>query len=446
MNKILLIIKREYLTRVKNKAFILTTLLTPLLIAALIGASIFFQVKGKSIHKVAVVDKNGFFKSNMKDSKDVTFEFPADVDTGNFIKKGYTDILIIPDFKDTIKKQQYIIRSQKSLGIETERIIKDKLNTAIEDKKLQDEGIDKSKLDSIHKQSQIAELTTLQQNEGGGAKESHEGIAIAIGYVSGFLIYLTMLIYGMMVMRGIMEEKTNRIAEVIISSVKPFQLMTGKIIGIGAVGITQFLLWIILIFVFSTIGTSLLSPDIADQLKNMQQNNGAMPGAMGAVSTIQPNETAQAIYKIQSINWVPITILFMFYFVGGYLFYAALFAAVGSVIEDAQSGQSLTLPIIMPIIFSFFILTSVARLPDTSLAVWSSIIPFSSPIIMMARVAYGVPSTVPYWQLAASMLSLIGGFLFTTWMAGKIYRTGILMYGKKVTLKEMLKWAFKKSA
>lgn len=442
MNKILLIIKREYVSRVRNKAFILSTLLTPLVFALLIAGSVFFAVQGRSEHKVAVLDENGFFKNNLKNTKELTFEFPSDVDTSNYLAKGYTDILMIPDFSKN-QKVDFTIRSKKSIGLVLREKVERKINDAIEDQKLQENGISKSRLDSIHAQSQFAELRTVQEGEDNKAKESNEGMATAIGYGCGILIYITMLIYGMMVMRGVTEEKTNRIAEVVISSVKPFQLMLGKIVGIGAVGITQFFIWIILIFFLTTAAQSFIPHDTLEQVKVLQQNGGMMPGG----GMIQASEGAQKIYSMQhsmsTANWPLIIGCFAFYFIGGYLFYAALFAAVGSVAEDAQGSPGLTLPITMPIIFSFIIMTSAIQAPDSQLAIWASIVPFSSPIVMMARVAYGVPGTVAYWQLAASVLALIGGFLFTTWLSGKIYRTGLLMYGKKVTWKEMFKWAFR---
>ena len=401
-------------------------------------------MQGKSKHKIAVVDKNDFLKNNLKSNSGLVFEFPSGVDTTNYLSKGYTDILMIPKFEGT-QKTNYILRSEKSIGFEVQNTIERKINAAIEDQKLQENGISKARLDSIHAQSQFAELKTQQQS-GNQVKESSEGLASAIGYGCGILIYITMLIYGMMVMRGVMEEKTNRIAEVMISSVKPFQLMMGKIIGIGAVGITQFLLWIVLIFSLTTAAQAFISHDTLEQVKLLQQNNGMMPGGGGMM---QASEAAQKMYDFKhtmsTANWPLIFGLFIFYFIGGYLFYAALFASIGSVVEDAQGSPSLTMPVTMPIIFSFLIMTSAIRTPDSSLAVWASIIPFSSPIVMMARIAYGVPGTVPYWQLAASMVSLIAGFLFTTWLAGKIYRTGILLYGKKTTWKEMIKWAFRKN-
>lgn len=443
MNKISLIIQREYFSRVKNKTFILTTLFTPLLFVGIFAVSVMLAGQGKSKHKVAVVDANGFFKGNLKDTRDVSFEFPAGVDTTNFIAKGYTDILLIPKF-DGNRKTQYVIRSQKNLGFAVQETIERKINGAIEDQRLQENGITRAQLDSIHSQSQFAEMKT-EELGAHGVKESNTGLAVIIGYACGILIYITMLVYGMMVMRGVMEEKTNRIAEVVISSVKPFQLMLGKIVGIGAVGITQFLIWIVLLVGLTTAAQSFVSADTMEQVRVLQQNGGAMPGG----SAVQASEAAMKMYNFQhtigTANWPLIIICFIYFFIGGYLFYASLFAAVGSVTEDVQGSQSLTIPITIPIIFSFIIMTTVIQAPDSPLAVWSSIIPFSSPIVMMARIAFGVPGTVPYWQLAASILCLAGSFLFTTWLAGKIYRTGILLYGKKVTWKEMLKWAFRKS-
>jgi ABC-2 type transport system permease protein len=254
-----------------------------------------------------------------------------------------------------------------------------------------------------------------------------------------------MLIYGMMVLRGVMEEKTSRIAEVMVSSVKPFELMMGKIVGIGAVGLTQFLMWVVLIIVLTSAAQAFIPHDLMVQIQEIQKHHGNVTGT----GMMQTSESAQQIYNFEHVmgtaNWPLIVGCFAFYFLGGYLFYAALFAAVGSVVEDVQNSQTLTLPVTMPIIFSFLIMSVVVYSPDTPLAVWSSMIPFSSPIVMLTRVAYGVPGTVPYWQLGLSMLLLVAGFFFTTWMAGKIYRTGILLYGKKISWREMWKWAFRKS-
>ena len=444
MHKIWLIIQREYTTRVKNKRFLMVTFLVPLLMVGLIVGSAYFSFKGTEERKIAVVDPNGFFKDKLKDSKQLKFEFPKDVDTSNYQAKGYSDILLMPIFEGD-KKEDYILRSKKSMGFSLQESINGKINAAIEDQMLEKAGIQQTVLDSIHQSAQIAELKAYE-DEGKNSKESNAGLAMAIGYASGLLIYITMFIYGTMVLRGVMEEKTSRIAEVIVSSVKPFELMLGKIIGIGAVGLTQFLMWIIVVMTLTGVGMSLLPADMQTQLQQLQ----ASGGQMGTAGMAQASESVKNIYAFQHVisttNWPLIIGLFLFYFLGGFLFYASLFAAVGSVVnEDPQDAQSLMFPITMPIIFSYIITNVVIQNPNTPMAFWASVIPFSSPMVMMARISYGVPTTVPYWELALSMLTLIGGFLLTTWLSAKIYRTGILMYGKKVTWKEMTKWAFSKS-
>ena len=443
MNKIWLIIQREYKTRVQNKRFLLVTFLMPILLVAFIAGSAYVSVSGIEHRKIAVIDPNGFIQSALKNTDQIEFNFPKDVDTNNYKDKGYTDVLIIPKFEGH-EKTAYVLRSKKSMGLMLQNSITNKINSAIEDQMLQEAGIQQNTLDSIHSASQFAELKAYE-DKGSSSKESNASLAMGIGYASGFLIYLTMFIYGTMVMRGVMEEKTNRIAEVIISSVKPFELMLGKIIGIGAVGLTQFILWITLIISLTSAVTHFLPADIQHQLTTLQQNNGQMAAGMAGAS-----ESAKQIYTMQhtfaTANWTLIISCFIFYFLGGYLFYSALFAAVGSVVnEDPQDAQSLLFPVTMPLIFSYIITNMVTQNPNTPIAFWASIIPFSSPMVMMARIAYGVPSAVSYWELGLSMSILVVGFLFTTWLSGKIYRTGILMYGKKPTWKLMFQWAFKKN-
>jgi ABC-2 type transport system permease protein len=253
-------------------------------------------------------------------------------------------------------------------------------------------------------------------------------VGFAVGYISSFAIYITILIYGTMVMRGVSEEKTNRIAEIIISSVKPFQLMMGKILGIGAVGLTQFFLWIVLIIIFSSASFLFLPHEVV-------QDAGSAESQAHAAGFLQ---------SLSTINLPLVIFSFGFYFIFGYLFYASLFAAVGSAInEDAQDTQSLMLPVTMPVVLAIVIMMQAINQPSGSLATWSSMIPFFSPVVMMARLPFGVPETVPVWQLLLSMVLLFGGFLFTTWLSAKIYRTGILLYGKKTNWKEMWKWAMR---
>jgi ABC-2 type transport system permease protein len=434
MNKIWLIIKREYLTRVRNRTFLLSTFLLPLVMILFIFGSVFIAVSSKSKVKVAVANDPGYLKNNIKsDSSNVSFDFVTGVDSLNYTAKGYDAVLYIPSGNSN----NYAIYSKKQLGLETESRITNRLNKAIENNLLLQKGIHKETLDSITAQTKDAvELNNRVLDETGKVKEANAGLAYAIAFGSGILIYITMLVFGAMVMRGVMEEKTSRIAEVIISSVKPFQLMIGKIVGIAAVGLTQFLLWIILIVALSSLAGAFLSPELMQQA---QQVNSGMPGAA------QNNTAAMKFLEIKGImgtaNWGLIIGCFLFYFLGGYLFYSSLFAAVGSVSEDAQESQSLMFPIMMPIIFAFIMLSSGINNPNSNMMFWGSMIPFTSPIIMMGRIPFGVP----LWQLGLSMALLIAGFLFTTWMAGKIYRTGILLYGKKASWKEMIKWAFKKS-
>jgi len=245
-----------------------------------------------------------------------------------------------------------------------------------------------------------------------------------------------------MVMRGVMEEKVSRIAEVIISSVKPFQLMMGKITGIGAVGLVQFIIWIVLVF-----GLQLLLPLIFPDLLQQMHGQPVQPAGVQAAQAIHDSGGMNEFMKsFSQINFTLIIGCFIFYFLGGYLLYSSLFAAVGSAVnEDPQDAQSLMLPITMPIIFAIVIMTKAVNEPNSSLAVFGSLFPLTSPIVMMARIAHGIPDGVSLWELLLSMALLIIGFIGTTWIAAKIYRTGILMYGKKITWKEMWKWAVRKS-
>jgi ABC-2 type transport system permease protein len=444
MNKVSLIIKREYITRVKNKRFLLMTFLMPVIFILFIGGSAYFAATSQEETKIAVAQDPGFLQEHMKsDSGNVVFSFPSGIDSLNYTAKGYDGVLypLFIDGKITAE-----IKSVKQMGFQQSRYIERQLNKALENNLLLEKGIQKVTLDSIADASEAnVTLKNMVADEAGTAKEANTGLAYGIGFGSGFLIYLTMFIFGAMVMRGVAEEKTNRIAEVIVSSCKPFELMLGKIVGIAGVGLTQLLLWIGLMLALSTSLSAFIPAESYTEFQQMQQAGSTMSAAGASNPAAMKILQAQATLT-EGVNWLLIIGCFLFYFLGGYLFYASLFAAVGSVInEDPQEAQQLMMPISMPIIFSFIILQSVLANPSSALAVWTSIIPFTSPIIMMGRIPFGVPGTVPYWQLAASMLSLIGGFVFTTWLAGKIYRTGILMYGKKTTWKEMIRWATKKS-
>ncbi|MBL0355659.1 MAG: ABC transporter permease [Chitinophagaceae bacterium] len=437
MSKISLIIKREYITRVRNKTFLLSTFLLPIVMILFIFGTAFFAASSKDkLKKIAVVNDPGYFKANLKtDSTRLSFDFAAGIDSVNYQSKGYDAVL---NLQQDAAGRKFIIHSSKQIGIDTKRNIEERLDQAYENYQLQQKGIRKEILDSINRLSSGAyKIENRVTDEQGKSAEVNAAVNYGVGFGSGILIYITMFIFGAMVMRGVMEEKTNRIAEVMISSVKPFELMMGKILGIAAVGLTQLVLWAVLITVLSSAAAAFFSGEALQQASEagksmpMSGNNAAMAGKFAEMSK-----------AFGSVNWLLVLSCFAFYFLGGYLFYASLFAAIGSVInEDPQEAQSLMLPITMPIIFAFIILSSNLNTPDSPVMVWASMIPFTSPIVMMGR----IPSGVPWYQLLASMALLVAGFIFTTWLAGKIYRTGILMYGKKASWKEMFKWAFRKS-
>ncbi len=438
MNKTWIIIKREYLSRVKKKTFLLSTFLFPIVLILFIAGSVFFAVKTKDSHTVAVANDPGYFKRNLEsDSSTVIFVFPRDVDSNNYQEKGYDGVLYIAS--DSLSN--YTLIARKSFGLGARGYIESQINKSIEHHLLEERGITKATLDSINKRS-AKDLDERVKKKDGESEKTNAGLAYGIGFGSGILIYITMFIFGAMVMRGVMEEKTSRIAEVIISSCKPFQLMMGKIIGIAGVGLTQLLLWIILITVLVSSLQFFLPADTIQQVQDAQQNlpSGAKNNSV-AIGILNAKDTF-----VNDVNWPVIIGCFMFYFLGGYLFYASLFAAIGSVVnEDPQEAQSLMLPITMPIIFGFIILSSGADNPDSPAMFWASLIPFTSPIVMMGRIAHGVPEYVPIWQLLLSMGLLVIGFIFTTWFAGKVYRTGILLYGKKPSWKEMIRWARRSS-
>lgn len=442
MNKILLVARREFLTRVQKKTFLLTTILLPLIIFGFYAMIIYFSVDGGSAMNIAVADKANVFNGSIDKTEDVSFSFvnnlsiealKADVKTGKY--DGY---IFIPENLNVLNNDSIQIVTEKSIGLMSRDNVQDALNKKLEEKRWIGMNISKAQLDSVNKKSNIKFATI----EGAEDSNTKAGFSYLVGMVSGFLIYIILFIYGTMVMRGVMEEKVSRIAEVIVSSVKPFQLMMGKIFGIGAVGLVQFIIWIILVG-----GINILLPLIFPGITGQMQQAPIQPGGMAAAQAVQ-NSGAYADFMngMSQINFPLIIGCFIFYFLGGYFLYSSLFAAVGSAVnEDPADAQSLMLPVTMPIIFAIVIMMKAVNDPTSGLAVFGSLFPLTSPIVMMARIAHGVPDTVPYWELITSMLLLVLGFMSTTWVAAKIYRTGILLYGKKVTLKEMWKWAWKKS-
>jgi ABC-2 type transport system permease protein len=375
--------------------------------------------------KVALIDSSGYFtkdkidKANVADSSSkliLVNQSPENLKL-NLDNQGFDGYILIPSGASWDKPlNNILLNTTRTLSLEGSIPVKTKLNSiwnAIKNEKL---GIDEDKK-RILEQSTISLYPKNMKDE-----KANSGIASIIGSFSALLIYIILMLYGSQVMMGVMEEKTNRIAEVIVSSVKPFQLMIGKILGIGLVCLTQIMLWISFIFI----------------IYNVTAATGKIDMMSGMVGSIQEVFT--------SSNMPILLFCFIFYLLAGFFFYSSLFAAVGSAVnEDMREAQSLSFPLMMPIIFSIAVMGAVLKDPTGPIAFWGSIIPFTSPIIMMIRIPFGVPGSVPWWQLGLSMSLLIAGFIFTTWFAGKIYRTGILMYGKKPSWKEMIRWAFRKN-
>lgn len=438
MRKTWLIIRREYLSRVKKKSFIVITLLIPLLIAGFIAMEAFLVTGGnKQVLHIAVIDRSGLFKDNLKDGQQIFFSFVDAPDLqaleSQYAGEGYDGVLVVPQI-DLEQPSGFAYYSAHQLGLGPYEYITGQLNKTIEDRRMIEAGIDKGKLDRMKSDVSLAQPGLSAASGADTAYITYA--ATIIGYIAGIFIYFILFFYGMQVMRGVAEEKTNRVAEVLVSSVRPFQMMIGKVVGIAGVGLTQFLIWLILGIIGITVVGALV-PGLsahAGQLSEM--------GQMGAAANPQLAEAMQKAQNLMAaLPLTEIVVCFVFYFLGGYLFYAALFAAVGSAVDQEMTeSQALTVPITLPLVISFFIMFNAIQQPNSPLSVFASIFPLSSPLVMIARVPFGVPA----WQLALSAVLLILGVIFTIWLAGRIYRTGILLYGKKVTLKELAKWALRK--
>lgn len=429
MNKILLIIKREYFSRVKKKSFLIMTFLVPMLIIGMYALIFALSMKGgDNIPAVEVIDDSGIFNKGLENKKSATFsksELTLAKAKEKVIKNEDAFVLYIP--ADIASGGTIEMFSQKKAGLSVISTIENQLNDQMRTKLLADAGIDALTLDKIKpKLSVVSKELTLE-----GEKDSSSGAAMAVGFAAAILIYMSLFIYGIQVMRGIIEEKTSRIVEVVISSVKPFQLMMGKIIGIGLVGLTQFLLWITLSIGLMTVASQIIFKGKMEQIKS------EMPMSKQAAAVNNDGPGMDIIKAVQTVNWTYILPIFIIFFLGGYMLYSALFAAVGSAVDSDTETQQFMLPITLPLLFTYIMSFSfIVNNPDSSLSFWLSIIPFTSPIAMMVRLPFGVPN----WELALSIVLLIGGFIFTTWVASRIYRVGILMYGKKVSFAELGKW------
>ena len=434
MNKILLILQREYLVRVQKRSFVIMTLLGPLLIAAIYSVPVILALRDSKARTIAVIDESGLLKGDFKGDKKLTFKSmsgPLLAGKQAVLDEKYYAVLYIP--KITVDDPSGIkLFSKKGISLEVESAVERSLKREIEGVKLRQAGIDTHVLERVNTSVSI-DTKNLTGDDGDGEKDSSTGAAFVVGFAAAFIIYISIFIYGVQVMRGVIEEKTNRIVEVIISSVKPFQLMVGKITGIALVGLTQFLLWIVLGTAISTVAIGMLrSTSGADQ----EQVSEALKESPGLEQRANMPEKVMAAFNTLD---VPLLLgSFLFYFLGGYLIYSALFAAVGAAADSETDTQQFMFPITIPLILSFVLAQYVIQNPDGPLAFWLSMIPLTSPIIMMVR----IPFNPPAWEIALSMVLLVLGFLLITWIAARIYRVGILMYGKKVNYKELAKWVF----
>ena len=469
MSKIGIIIKREYLTRVVKKSFIVMTIIGPILMAGLmIGPAYLAKMDEEADKVVLVIDQTEAFSTykinasyltnhrlkkdsvaldsskvrirRLPDTKSLKFKFldkDLDLKDGKSMLEDeqYYALLYIP--RNLVSQPVLELYSKKESTRSITSYVELILEKEIQNEKLKIKGVDPMILETSKTELEI--ITKVIQDNG-EEKDSFSAVTMVLGLAGGFMIYMFIFMYGQQVMRGVIEEKTNRIIEVIISSVKPFELMMGKIIGVAMVGLTQFLLWIILTFAIVT-AVSTVFMDKPEQIMTSQTSSimGAqtMTGQDMQVKAAAMDSFVSQIDKfINSVNWVLIIGAFLFYFLGGYLLYAALFAAVGSAVDAEADTQQFLIPITVPLILAIMMFKTVLDNPDGALAFWGSIIPLTSPIIMMMRIPFGVPIS----ELILSMVLLIAAFIFFTWLSGKIYRVGILMYGKKVNYKELWKW------
>jgi ABC-2 type transport system permease protein len=431
MKKILLIISREYLSRVKKKSFIIMTFLGPILIGAMYALAIYLAVKGDELNdkkEVFVLDETQQFTSELRDSKTLSFTaITGELDSAKKSIQGNENAYLLHIKKSTEGSADAELIASKQASFSVVNYIEDELEAVLKNKKLISNGISQEVLKSLDVDVSLQTIRLTEKGEESGST----GASYGIGMFASVLIYLFIFLYGVQVMRGVIEEKNNRIIEVIISSVRPFQLMMGKIIGIALVGLTQFVLWVVLTVAISGVATKVMNQDKAEMQKFEQMRSPAMADA--------PNnsEALQLIQALETIDFAYILICFLFYFLAGYLLYSALFAAIGSAVDNESETQQFMFPVTIPLIFSFVLASStVVNNPDGPIAFWLSLFPLTSPVVMMVRIPFGVP----LWQLLISMILLVLGFMGTVWLAAKIYRTGILMYGKKVTFKELLKW------
>jgi len=439
MGKTALIIKREFLSRIRKKSFIIMALIGPLLIGGFMAFGVWLNEKSASNVDILVVDRAGYIEGNLRDFKGVKFEsFRGEVEQGiSLIEEGEFDCLLILErtLTNPLKGERVQMYYRRLPSIPSMQKIEIQIEDAIEDFKIKDLNITRGEFKNAKVK---VNLQTIHYNDSNSSGMT--AISIGFGLVLALSIYLFIFMYGVQVMRGVIEEKTSRIVEIIISSVKPMQLMKGKIIGIGMAGITQFFIWIILsttiVLVLKaqvekdTITTAIEQGQVVENVKTSANID------LGTTETSKMDVFDYVLNHLSAGQMVSMLGWFLIYFIGGYLLYASLFAGIGSAVDAESDTQQFMLPITIPLLLSIFTIQSVLADPEGPLAFWLSIIPFTSPITMMVRVPFGPP----LWEVLLSLTLLFATAFFCIWFAGKIYRTGILMFGKKASYKEIIKW------
>lgn len=435
MNKVRLIILREFITRVRKPSFLVMTLLGPLLIAGGIMLMIYLSLQGRSDEHVLVVDTEQVIATRLRSTEKVKFfvDHAAWSDSA-FLESPYTVRVVLQD--DVLNMPQADLYYKELPGPPAQSVIRNEIEKALELAKLQSEGIDEEAYRRVRKPLDLKLFDIGKLGE-----ESLEQERAGIGFFFGYFMFIFIFLYGMQVMRGVMEEKQSRIVEVLISSVKPFQLMMGKIVGIAMVGFTQFVVWIVMTTLLVSIGSAVMLKDRFDpKVLAETQMTAEMQKQLGAEAAAMPDMDDVKLLKALKKIDIPVTLaMFIFYFIGGYLLYSSLLAAVGSAVDSEAETQQFMFPVTLPMILALLIAQMAVYNPNAPAVLWCSFIPFTSPVVMMVRVAMG---NAPLWQMLLSMALLVAAFILTTWLAGRIYRTGILMYGKKASWRELGKWLF----
>ncbi|MDR2894605.1 MAG: ABC transporter permease [Alistipes sp.] len=452
MSKIGLVVQREFNERVRKRSFLVTTILTPLLMVALIVGMAWMMNRGSSEAKlIEVVDASGVVAGSLEDAGTISYRTSTrTLEEINADHEGLWGALVVGAdlLADPSDVQLY---TWSPTTVETEMAISRAIADIVEAEKLKGYEIENLPQIMAEVRTDVSLKAYRVDEESGERKESSSVLSMALAYIFGFVMYMFVLLYGVQVMQGVIEEKNSKVLEVVVSSVRPFELMMGKILGIALVAVTQFAIWVAVIAVGGALAMNAFVP--ADIMAAAQAGAGMpmgiSPEAMGAAGAMSPGtigamspEAVSALSSILDTGYVAgMLAVFLFYFVGGYLLYAAAFAAVGSAVDNVQDSQQFQMPVTLPIVFGMIGMISAMNDPGGPLAFWLSIIPFTSPMVMVARIPYGVPA----WELALSGALLVGTFVGMVWLAGKIYRVGIFMYGKKPSFRELAKWITYKS-